>query len=446
MQLTALIPVLALLATPALARSSLHPHAAAHRRSVGQHERIAGAVEQRRDELAAANPRALAEKPKVQKRRKVVRRGTTCRVKDSSASATVSETASATSAAAETYAASAVSDVESSSDAAVSTDSAVESATEWATSVESSAAAETVSSTEAAVETASTTAAASSSVAAVAAYEVSSDSSSSVAASSTSSASTSTSTSAYTPNNIKAGIAGGDAYSMIGDHIGWWYDWNAVPSGHTGSAAIGVNMLWGAGTVDDTDASRLSAFQAITDTPAYIIGFEEPDCSTDGSANIAVADAVTVWENNIAQWKDKGSLLLSPSMCHQAAEQYIGWLSSFESQISTDFDILNLHINKNSMDGVKADIDYYYNNFGQKPIWVTEFACVDDSSDFTPCTDQSEINTFIQDIVDLFQADDRIYAYAYSTGEGLSDEWALVSNGVLTESGQTYTTALAKYH
>ena len=27
------------------------------------------------------------------------------------------------------------------------------------------------------------------------------------------------------PNNIKAGIAGGDAYPFLKDHIGWWYDW-----------------------------------------------------------------------------------------------------------------------------------------------------------------------------------------------------------------------------
>jgi len=28
-----------------------------------------------------------------------------------------------------------------------------------------------------------------------------------------------------TPNGIKAGIAGGDAYPFLKDHIGWWYDW-----------------------------------------------------------------------------------------------------------------------------------------------------------------------------------------------------------------------------
>ena len=33
--------------------------------------------------------------------------------------------------------------------------------------------------------------------------------------------------STLTPNNVKAGIAGGDAYPFLKDHIGWWYDWCA---------------------------------------------------------------------------------------------------------------------------------------------------------------------------------------------------------------------------
>jgi hypothetical protein len=30
------------------------------------------------------------------------------------------------------------------------------------------------------------------------------------------------------PNGIKAGIAGGDAYMFMQDHIGWWYDWSVI--------------------------------------------------------------------------------------------------------------------------------------------------------------------------------------------------------------------------
>lgn len=35
----------------------------------------------------------------------------------------------------------------------------------------------------------------------------------------------SSSAASYTPNNNKPGIAGGDAYPIFKDHIGWWYDW-----------------------------------------------------------------------------------------------------------------------------------------------------------------------------------------------------------------------------
>lgn len=48
-------------------------------------------------------------------------------------------------------------------------------------------------------------------------------------------------------------------------------------------------MLWGAGAVDSQDAQRLAAFKAITTTPRFVIGFEEPDCTTYGSADMSVA-------------------------------------------------------------------------------------------------------------------------------------------------------------
>lgn len=100
------------------------------------------------------------------------------------------------------------------------------------------------------------------------------------------------------------------------------------------------------------------------------------------------------------------------------------WLTPFKQAITRDWDITNIHINKNSVAGAKADIDYYYNKYG-KPIWVSEFACVDDSTGFVPCTDQSEINGYINDVVDLFESDSRVYAYAYSNGAGLGSVWCV---------------------
>jgi Glycosyl hydrolase catalytic core len=79
---------------------------------------------------------------------------------------------------------------------------------------------------------------------------------------------------------------------------------------------IGVPMLWGDGKADSTDASRLAQFKKITTAPAYVLGFEEPDCpSGSGSAGFSVSEGVSLWQSLIAPLKNKGTLLASPSMC-----------------------------------------------------------------------------------------------------------------------------------
>ncbi|KAG5646999.1 hypothetical protein DXG03_001723 [Asterophora parasitica] len=252
---------------------------------------------------------------------------------------------------------------------------------------------------------------------------------------------TTKSSSPLTPNGIKAGIAGGDAYPYFKDHIGWWYDWSPNPS--KAGKPIAVPMLWGAGTADSTDAARLAAFKKISAAPPYVLGYEEPDCPPgSGSAGMSVAAGVSNWQNLIVPLGKKGALLGSPSMCKQADED---WLKQFKSKISTQWDFTAIHINKNSLEGVKKDIDYYWNTY-KKPIWVTEFACVNDKNGFVPCTNQAEINAFINMIVPYLEAHEHVYAYAYSNGLGLGNVWPLMKGGVLSASGKTYLAAVSKFH
>ncbi len=120
---------------------------------------------------------------------------------------------------------------------------------------------------------------------------VTSSSSTSAAAAATSSISTSgsTSSSSLTVNGIKAGVSGDEAVSALGSHISWYYDWSPNPSASGSSSALAIPMLWGAGSVDSQDASRLAAFKSLLSPPKYVIAFEEPDCSTFGSADMSVA-------------------------------------------------------------------------------------------------------------------------------------------------------------
>jgi len=247
--------------------------------------------------------------------------------------------------------------------------------------------------------------------------------------------------SSLTPNGIKAGVTGEDAYPFVEAHIGWWYDWTPIPP-QSGSP-IAVPMLWGDGQDDAQDAQRFAEFKALTYTPQYVLSYEEPDCSPPWSSGVPIGTGAQLWDQLFVPMGQKGALLGSPSMCKQADET---WLTPFKGNITNGcWDITAIHVNKNNMGGVQEDLAHYWNTYG-KPIWVTEFACVDDVNGFVPCTDQNEINTFITEIVTLFEADSRVYAYAYSNGGGLGNVWPMVQNGQLTESGQTYLAAISKYH
>ncbi|KAF9448328.1 glycoside hydrolase family 128 protein [Macrolepiota fuliginosa MF-IS2] len=272
---------------------------------------------------------------------------------------------------------------------------------------------------------------------------------------------TTSSSSAFIPNGMKAGVAGGDAYNILQSHIGWWYDWSANPS--KPGKPIAVPMLWGSGGVDSIDAKRLAQFKQLSSSsshPQFALGYEEPDCASGGgSSSVSVDQGVREWEGLMAPLKKRGTKIGSPSMCKQADET---WLEAFSKKINTPWDFTAIHVNKDNLDGVKEDIvrrpiqdkptttnrieqDHYWSTYG-KPIWVTEFACVNDRNTFQPCTNQQEIDAFIQQVVDYFEHDSRVYAYAFSNGEGLGNVWPMMQNGVFSESGKAYLAAISKYH
>ncbi|WWD17356.1 hypothetical protein CI109_101797 [Kwoniella shandongensis] len=248
--------------------------------------------------------------------------------------------------------------------------------------------------------------------------------------------------SSATPNGNKAGVSAGDSLPYLKGKLGWWYDWSPNPSGDAGGA-VAVPMIWGGGTADGEDAVRLSSFQSMGSVPQYIIGFEEPDCPAgSGSAGMDVETGIHLWNQDVAPKGDAGSYLVSPSMCKQAAES--GWLQPFLDGVTRKPDAINVHCNKVDRAGIEEVLNHYA-KYGL-PLWITEFACVDDQNGFTPCTDQAQIDSFINTAVEIFESDSRVAAYAYSNGYGLGNVWPMMSGGSLSASGQTYLNAISKYH
>ncbi|KAF4986816.1 hypothetical protein FGRMN_10663 [Fusarium graminum] len=245
------------------------------------------------------------------------------------------------------------------------------------------------------------------------------------------------------PGGRKAGSAGGNAVPFWKDHLGWWYDWTPQPTSVPG--VVGVSMLWGSGKNGPQDSKRFTAFKNLEEEPQYVLGFNEPDCSgQDTSAKMTVSKGVSLWNSLIVPKGNSGALLGSPAMCMQKDEK---WLKSFSTGgISKSWDFTAIHIYKPDMAGVQADIDYYWNTY-KKPIWVTEFGCVYDQDGFRACTDQGQINKWIADVVDLFQNNPHVKAYAYTDGGGLGTAWLPTKNNgkELSESGKAYLAAISKY-
>lgn len=172
------------------------------------------------------------------------------------------------------------------------------------------------------------------------------------------------------------------------------------------------------------------------------MGFYEPDWPAPYSSNMNEETAATAWNNTLR--KLPGSTLIgSPSMATQLNEE---WLEPFMKELGVTevpWDYTCIHTNKNSSQGVKDDVGYYWYKYG-KPVWVAEFACVNDQSvDWSTC-EQDVINTFIPEVVEFFEGNSSVVAYGYSNGAGLGSVWPLIdgTTGDLTPSGNCYLSVL----
>ncbi|KAF2768382.1 hypothetical protein EJ03DRAFT_244179, partial [Teratosphaeria nubilosa] len=251
-----------------------------------------------------------------------------------------------------------------------------------------------------------------------------------------------------TPNGKKAGLSGfvgcqeESAFTQLAPHIGWYSDYTPnTPDAH---GVKGIGMLWGGSgsSCGSTEKTRFDAFTSMISAntvPEIMFGFYEPDCSCPNSAEMSTSSAASNWNSLIAPLKQKGTVLGSPSLCKQKDEDFFG---HFKQGISTDWDVTSIHVNKPNLAEAQKDVEYYYNTYG-KPIWVTEFACVNDEPSWSPCTDQTQIDTFINDVVNYFQNNPNVVAYGPSNGNGLGNLWPLTdSSGTLTHTGQTYLSAI----
>ena len=169
-----------------------------------------------------------------------------------------------------------------------------------------------------------------------------------------------------------------------------------------------------------------------------MMGFYEPDWTPPDSSAISPTDAATLWSSLLAPLaiSPAHTLLGSPSLAKQLDEDWLTPFSNAPEKPTWDFTCI--HANKNSSDGVKADVEYYATKYG-KPVWVAEFSCMNDE-EWTACEDPV---SFIKETVQYLEGEERVVAYGYSNGDGLPEDWKLFDGqGEITANGKVYLEAL----
>ena len=106
-------------------------------------------------------------------------------------------------------------------------------------------------------------------------------------------------------------------------------------------------------------------------------------------------------------------------------------------------EITILHVYKPKVDYVKEVVEYYIKKY-KKPVWISEIACVKVGSDFSGCTDQDTIDTFVSDVVEYFEGNDDVVAYSLIwNGAQLGQAWPIADDdGQLFATGKAYLNAL----
>ncbi|PRP79066.1 hypothetical protein PROFUN_13168 [Planoprotostelium fungivorum] len=154
-----------------------------------------------------------------------------------------------------------------------------------------------------------------------------------------------------------------------GGAISWYYTWSAWKDGKAGGTEF-VPMLWGEKTIGEWNNAL---GQGVFNDAKAVLGFNEPE--RGDQANMSPERAAQLWRQYMEPMKDRGKRLGAPVV--SSAPEGKQWLQRFFSACGgCRIDFVPLHWYGGSAQNFINYVSDIHNSFG-KPIWVTEWACVD---------------------------------------------------------------------
>jgi hypothetical protein len=209
------------------------------------------------------------------------------------------------------------------------------------------------------------------------------------------------------------GVANSPCGEMATLGATWFYNWGLSRGNCT--APQFVPMVWG--HVDPDEQTPTGITRAINSLVSQgqttVLGFNEPDTSTQ--SNMTVAKAISLWPS----FNNPALRIGSPATSANAAGQM--WFADFMSQVNADttgtlrVDFIAAHWygwNAGSCDANAASLEDYIKKMemipGNRPIWLTEWGCMHMSNPDSPT-----VVAFFKGAIAMFARHPRLERYAW---------------------------------
>lgn len=242
-----------------------------------------------------------------------------------------------------------------------------------------------------------------------------------------------------------AGDGGAAPYKGVGGNsdcqflpalgVTWSYNWETTPGC---KEAPFVPMVWGHSGAELTASGITSEVAtAVSSGYAYILGFNEPDNSSQ--SNIDVDTAISLWPS----FNNPAILVGSPAT--QANTSGMTWFTSFMDKVNADttgtlrVDFIAAHWygwNSGSCDAKASTLESYLKQIeaipGNRPIWLTEWGCLNNSN-----PSEGVVQSFFEGAIKMFASHPRLVRYAWYPWE-TNNELVSADGGGLTSLGDTF--------
>lgn len=223
--------------------------------------------------------------------------------------------------------------------------------------------------------------------------------------------------------------------------IGWWYDWghNPDPTVTAALQAGGVEyvpMVW-TGPTDDATFDVNTIIKQIPEGAHFLLGFNEPNFGQQ--ANLTPQQAAAAWPMLEQIAKARNLKLVSPALnycggnCNET-DPFVWMDMFFAACTNCQVDYVAFHWYSCSA-GALTTMLSKFEAYG-KPVWLTEFSCLDGSADESAAGEA----TYMKTAIPILEADPKVFRYSWFIGRSTKTEtYDLFGDpGKLTALGDTY--------